>query len=230
MKDFNELINEINGTKSLTNTFANFQYRNFEVMMSQIKPLLVKYQMDLHITNDVQEMCGEVIMGSIATLTNSIGETRTTNAYVACDMQHKGLTKPQCFGVAQAYVNKQNICNLFLLSGERDADDDKVYEKTEQFTNNNTNYKPQAKENSQPETIDKGDAVVKYLKTNPTAFEYYKQKYNVTPSTPKYFKKDIKFQIYDELLIANKMDKNGNPISTTQLINDIEAYLNSPTA
>lgn len=132
MEDFNELINEINGTKSLVNDFAKFQYRNFEVMMSQIKPLLVKYQMDLHVTNNVQELCGEIVMGSVATLTNSKGEQRVTNAYVACDLAQKGLNKPQCFGVAQAYVNKQNLCNMFLLSGERDADSNEVYRKSGQ--------------------------------------------------------------------------------------------------
>lgn len=206
MKNYYEMISEINGNKNLKNDFGGFNYRNAEEMLTDIKPLLIKYGFDLSVTNDIMEIGDKPIIKTIVTLTNTEGESKTATSFVGIDDDRKGMNTPQLWGASLSYCLKYSLCNLFLISPEKnDADSNAYTEATGQYNVALTSQKPTKAKNELGLTDEQLDATRDYLTNNPQALSYYNVKYGHQYTEGRWFNVKEKSEIYNELKMHGKI-------------------------
>lgn len=120
---FNELLNEIKVAKSNYNSFGKYHFRSNEDIQTALKPLLLKYGFSLKSEMTIQELAGDVWLGikyeMIDTEKNIVGNS---SAFVAVDVNKKGMDKAQATGAALSYLQKYGLAQLLMLDDTKDAD------------------------------------------------------------------------------------------------------------
>lgn len=120
-----KLQEELKAPKNLTNTFGKYNYRNAEGILEAVKPLLVKYELLLNISDDVVVVGERYYMKAIATVSDTKSdESITANAFAREALDKKGMDDSQISGAASSYARKYALNGLFLLDDTKDADSD----------------------------------------------------------------------------------------------------------
>ena len=134
----NLLRSELRVGKSLYNSYGKYKYRNAESIYSAVKPLLDKYKLFLHITDEVTThgAPGNERFYIKATCTvwayEEPGEKISTSCEVREDETKKGMDGCQVSGSAYSYANKYCMGSMFLLDDSRDPDSNEAYEAKEE--------------------------------------------------------------------------------------------------
>ena len=127
MEKLKKIQSELIASKNKKNEFGKYNYRNVEAVLSELKPILDKYNCHLKINNELIELGGRLFIKTNATfidIENNYEETST--AFAAIDFEHKGMSLDQCTGAATTYCNKYCLNNLFLIDdGSNDPDSQK---------------------------------------------------------------------------------------------------------
>lgn len=137
---------ELKAPKGQYNKFGGYNYRSCEDILEAVKPLCMKHECVLTISDDIIEIGGRVYVKAIATLTDIDGQTEITNtAFAREPAEKKGSDASQITGAASSYARKYALNGLFCIDDTRDADTDE-YRKQESAQNvpNNPTEPPQS--------------------------------------------------------------------------------------
>jgi len=113
---------ELKAPKGQFNSFGKYKYRNCEDILEAVKPLLAKYNLNLIITDAVQEVAGLAFINSTAKVFGSNDEPIVEVSAQAGIADRKGMDIAQSFGSSSSYARKYALNGLFLIDDTKDAD------------------------------------------------------------------------------------------------------------
>ena len=126
--------NELKAPKDQKNTYGGFNYRNAEGILQALKPLCLKHETTILLTDSVEVIEGRFFLKSIAELISwdcdgeTAGKVVSAPGWAEFPTQKKGMDLAQMTGTASSYAKKRALEALFGLSNEKDSD---AYDNTE---------------------------------------------------------------------------------------------------
>lgn len=116
-----QLQQEFKSTKNQENKFGKYNFRNIEVMLSELKPLLNK--LGLIITFNEEFINDGFLKSTVTLIDTEDGETVSTNSICAIDSEVKGMSNSQATGCALTYSRKYSLQALLAIDdGKSDPD------------------------------------------------------------------------------------------------------------
>jgi hypothetical protein len=126
MKNLIKIQAELKCPKGSFNAFGKYKYRSVEQILESLKPLLLKYNSVLIMSDEIVEIGSKLFLKATAELLsyNENGKTdrMTINGYAEMG-EHKGMSSEQCTGTASSYARKYALNGLFLID-ETESDPD----------------------------------------------------------------------------------------------------------
>jgi len=127
MSNENNLVkiqNELKVPKGNTNTFGKYKYRSAEDILEAVKPILLRYNATLTLSDEIVAIGTKVFLKATASIW--IGEYHQWTCGYAELAEHKGMSAEQATGCASSYSRKYALNGLFLIDEtESDADSQK---------------------------------------------------------------------------------------------------------
>ena len=119
------------------NSFGNYNYRNAEQMLAELKPICAEYGTVITMDDDITEISGRFYVKSTVTLTSLDGKNSLQAHGWAREAEHKTKSDDaQVTGMASSYARKYALGALFAVDDGRDfdslGDTGDVSEETEQ--------------------------------------------------------------------------------------------------
>lgn len=113
--------NELKAPKGNYNSFGKYKYRSCEDILEALKPLLLKHECHLLISDKIKELSGLTFVESEVTFHD--GKTHVTvTAQAGIDTNRKGMDIAQSFGSSSSYARKYALSGLFLIDDNKDVD------------------------------------------------------------------------------------------------------------
>ena len=121
MKELIKIQNELKVPKGNINKFGNYKYRSAEDILEAVKPVLLKYDATVYLSDEIVLIGTKIFLKATACLT--IGEKQICVNGFAETSEHKGMSAEQTTGTASSYARKYALNGLFLIDEtEQDAD------------------------------------------------------------------------------------------------------------
>jgi hypothetical protein len=124
MENLVKIQNELKVPKGNLNKFGNYKYRSAEDILEAVKPILLKYNATLTLSDEIILVGSKVFLKATAKLNETIcyGYAETS--------EHKGMSAEQTTGTASSYARKYALNGLFLIDEtESDPDSQKPADK-----------------------------------------------------------------------------------------------------
>jgi hypothetical protein len=120
MENLIKIQNELKVPKGNLNKFGNYKYRSAEDILEAVKPILLKYNALLTLSDEIILIGSKVFLKATAKLNETI-------CYGYAELaEHKGMSAEQATGTASSYARKYALNGLFLIDEtEADADSQK---------------------------------------------------------------------------------------------------------
>ena len=116
-----QLQQEFKSVKNQENKFGKYNFRNIEIMLSELKPLLNK--LGLVITFNEEFINDGFLKSTVSLIDTEDGETVSTNSICAIDSDVKGMSNSQATGCALTYSRKYSLQALLAIDdGKSDPD------------------------------------------------------------------------------------------------------------
>ena len=132
MKKLLEIQAELKCPKGSLNKFGNYKYRSAEQILESAKPILVKHESTLVLSDTIVEVGSKLFLKATATLKCG---TDIVEVYGWAELgEHKGMSSEQCTGTASSYARKYALNGLFLID-ETESDPDSKDNKKEEPKN-----------------------------------------------------------------------------------------------
>lgn len=127
MEKLVKIQNELKVPKGNYNSFGKYKYRSAEDILEAVKPILLKHNAVLTISDDIVEIGSKIFCKATATIV--IDNSSTSVNGFAETSEHKGMSAEQTTGTASSYSRKYALNGLFLIDEtESDADSQKPQE------------------------------------------------------------------------------------------------------
>ena len=120
--------NELKAPKDQKNTYGGFNYRNAEGILQALKPLCLKHESTILLTDSIEVIEGRFFIKTIAELISwdvdgeTAGKVVSAPGWAEFPTQKKGMDLAQMTGTASSYAKKRALESLFGLSNEKDSD------------------------------------------------------------------------------------------------------------
>lgn len=121
MKQLIKIQSELKVPKSQFNSFGKYYYRNAEEILESLKPVLLKHNCTLTISDEIKTAGDVMFVEAKATLYHE-DESISVTAQAGIDVNRKGMDVAQAFGASSSYARKYALGGLFLLDDSKDAD------------------------------------------------------------------------------------------------------------
>jgi hypothetical protein len=120
MENLVKIQNELKVPKTNVNAFGKYKYRSAEDILEAVKPILLKYNATLTLSDEIIAIGNKVFLKATAKLNETI-------CYGYAELaEHKGMSAEQATGTASSYARKYALNGLFLIDEtESDADSQK---------------------------------------------------------------------------------------------------------
>jgi len=172
MKELISIQSELKAPKGQWNKFGKYNYRSCEDILEAVKPLCVKHEVVLTITDDIiviqaqeknaitdeknnvtgyDESGARVYVKATVQIINKDQQKVSVSAFARESLTKKGMDSSQITGAASSYARKYALNGLFLIDDNKDAD------------NNNKEKQPETKPKKKL-PADKFGEAVKFLK------------------------------------------------------------------
>jgi hypothetical protein len=125
-----KIQNEIKVQKNNWNAFGKYKYRSVEDIQVALKPILLRHESSVILTDESFELCGIPVVRARATFICPYGELSVT-ADAGVDIHKKGMDYAQTFGASSSYARKYALSGLLLLDDSADADATEKHDKSE---------------------------------------------------------------------------------------------------
>ena len=122
MKNLQLIQSELKAPKNQTNAFGKYKYRSCEDILEALKPLLLKYECTLTISDVIKEAQGLIYVEATATIKVKGLTTESVTAQAGIDPNRKGMDIAQSFGSSSSYARKYALNGLFLIDDTKDGD------------------------------------------------------------------------------------------------------------
>lgn len=125
MEKLIKIQSELKVPKGNYNSFGKYKYRSAEDILEAVKPLLLKYNCTLLLSDSIDAIGGKVFLKSTAYFKED-GNPIDLAIYGYAELgEHKGMSSEQATGTASSYARKYALNGLFLIDEtEADADND----------------------------------------------------------------------------------------------------------
>ena len=128
MQELIKIQNELKVPKGNLNKFGNYKYRSAEDILEAVKPVLLKYNATVYLSDDIILIGSKIFLKATACIT--IGEKQICVNGFAETSEHKGMSAEQTTGTASSYARKYALNGLFLIDEtEQDADSKDITDK-----------------------------------------------------------------------------------------------------
>jgi len=148
--NLNQKLSKIQGelkvNKSQYNNFGKYKYRNCEDILEAVKPLLLKYELSLNLSDEVVQIGERYYVKSEAGLSDGMTLHISASAMAREAEAKKGMDESQITGAASSYARKYALCGLFCIDDGNDADSE---EKKPEVKNKNSDFRKPVSENVQ---------------------------------------------------------------------------------
>jgi len=124
MKALKQIQAELKAPKGQFNDFGKYNYRSAEDILEAVKPLLLKHDALLTLSDEVVEIGGRVYVKATATISDSEAASICITAYAREAEKKSGMDDSQITGTASSYARKYALNGLFLIDDTKDADTD----------------------------------------------------------------------------------------------------------
>ena len=120
--------NELKAPKSEFNEFANFNYRNAENILQAVKPICLKYETTILLTDSIEVIEGRLFVKTVAELISwdcdgeTAGKVVSAPGWAEFPSMKAKTDEAQRTGIASSYAKKRSLESLLGLSGEKDSD------------------------------------------------------------------------------------------------------------
>lgn len=182
---------ELKAPKGQYNKFGGYKYRSCEDILEAVKPLLIKYNATLTVTDEIILIGDRYYIKATARLFDAEGNTEnnfiTNTAYARESENKKGQDDSQITGTASSYARKYALNGLFLIDDTKDADTDEYHNQTNQtgrqtpngnkkenVTQPKATKKAEKAEKAAPITAAQIDEIAGLSKDPNTILKYYK--------------------------------------------------------
>ena len=123
MKQLLQIQAELKAPKNQFNSFGKYKYRNAEDILEAVKPLLLKYDCTLTLSDEIKETSGGLVYVEATAIFRHLEEDYIdVKAQAGIDVNRKGMDIAQSFGSSSSYARKYALSGLFLLDDTKDAD------------------------------------------------------------------------------------------------------------
>ena len=122
MKQLQLIQSELKAPKNQTNHFGKYKYRSCEDILEAVKPLLLKHECTLTISDIIKEAQGLIYVEATATIKVKGLTTESVTAQAGIDPNRKGMDIAQSFGSSSSYARKYALNGLFLIDDTKDGD------------------------------------------------------------------------------------------------------------
>ena len=112
---------ELEVPKDQWNKFSSYYYRNAEDILAAAKPLCIKNDCLLTVTDEMVQLGDRFYVKAIARLRDEEVAIETT-AYAREELTKKGMDAAQITGAASSYARKYALNGLFCIDDVKDAD------------------------------------------------------------------------------------------------------------
>lgn len=128
LKTLFEIQQKFRAVKDQRNEFGGFNYRNVEIMLTELKPILAEYESVITFNDEIVEMNGRWYVLATATLHTPSG-SMFCQALAREQETKKGMDAAQITGACSTYARKYALCGLLAVDdGSRDPDAQKHVE------------------------------------------------------------------------------------------------------
>jgi hypothetical protein len=117
-----KIQSELKAPKNQFNSFGKYKYRSTEDILEAVKPLLLKYECTMTISDNIQEKAGIIFCETFILLTDKDGKEFSSMSAAGIDPSRKGMDIAQSFGASSSYARKYALNGLFLIDDTKDAD------------------------------------------------------------------------------------------------------------
>ena len=122
MKQLQLIQSELKAPKNQTNAFGKYKYRSCEDILEAVKPLLLKHECTLTISDIIKEAQGLIYVEATCTIKDKSLNAETVTAQAGIDQHRKGMDIAQSFGSSSSYARKYALNGLFLIDDTKDGD------------------------------------------------------------------------------------------------------------
>ncbi len=117
---------KLKAPKSQYNAFGKYNYRSTEDIMEAVKPLLIKHNGFISLTDTIEEFAGKIFVKATVVLQFHGEKTpHYASAYAEQALQQKGMSTPQLTLSASSFARKQALQGMFAID-----DSSQAYEET----------------------------------------------------------------------------------------------------
>lgn len=120
-----EIQRKLKCGKGQHNSYADFNYRSLEDILTALKPFLAKYNLSLVIHDDIKQIGDRFYVESTASLRDSDNNNIGVGRAFAREMESKKkMDDAQVTGAASSYARKYALNGLLCIDNTKDLDPD----------------------------------------------------------------------------------------------------------
>lgn len=112
---------ELKAPKNNKNNFGGYQYRSCEDVLESLKPILLKYELFMSISDEIIEVGNRIYVKATVKVFDDINE-ECVSAFAREDESKKGFDLSQLTGATSSYARKYALNGMFLIDDTKDAD------------------------------------------------------------------------------------------------------------
>lgn len=125
-----KIQSELKAPKGQYNSFGKYKYRSAEDILEAVKPLCVKHNVLLTLTDSIELIGERYYVKATARVSDGTKAVEVT-ALAREDLDKKGMDGSQITGTASSYARKYALNGLFCIDDTKDADTDEYTAKTQ---------------------------------------------------------------------------------------------------
>jgi hypothetical protein len=121
MKD---IQSELKAPKGQYNKFGTYYYRSCEDIVEAAKPVLLKHDCYLNISDEIVQAGDRIYVKATASVFKGSEMLATSTAFAREPESQKGMSESQITGTASSYARKYALNGLLAIDDTKDADTD----------------------------------------------------------------------------------------------------------
>ena len=125
IKTLTNIQSELKAPKNQLNKFGGYNYRNCEDILEALKPLLIKHNSAVTLTDELVMIGERYYIKATATLhcfSDNDVDTISVSALAREDESKKGMDASQVTGASSSYARKYALNGLFAIDDTKDSD------------------------------------------------------------------------------------------------------------
>ncbi len=121
-KGLSNIQQELDVPKTHWNKFGEYYYRNCEDILDAVKPLLLKHNCNLYLSDSISSYGDKIYVVANVCFMDETGFKTEVKSYARETIEKKKMDSSQLTGAASSYARKYALSALFLIDDVKDSD------------------------------------------------------------------------------------------------------------